>query len=157
GDPEQKGGPGLVPARVLQPSLNACTTVPNPAPRVVKRGPGGAQQSHQEHSLVEPIDRGPHAGEAPELDVETFGNTRLDRSTAHQGRSEIRSIAGSPRPRDCQLVRLDAIPLQILSGAIAGHDDLVREGCELPPFAAGVPAAHQRVAPVEVAAAGDVD
>src|SRR5262249_6463932 len=92
-----------------------------------------------------------------ELDVETVGNARLDRSTAHQGRSEIRSIACSPRPRDGQLVRLDAIPLQILWGTIARHDDLVREGCEFPPLAAGVPAVHQRVAPVEVAAAGDVD
>ena len=52
GDAEQKGGPGLVPARVLQPRLKACTTVPDPAPRFVKWGPGGAQQSHQEHSLV---------------------------------------------------------------------------------------------------------
>jgi hypothetical protein len=59
----------------------------------------------------------------------------------------------SPRPRDGQLGRLDAIRLQILRETIAAHDDLVRERVEFPPLAASLPAAHERVAPVEVAIA----
>src|SRR5262245_5196496 len=124
-----RGGPvrrrgkvrGWYPVSLCGPrSLTAVVaTVRDPASRFVKWGPGGAQQSHQQHSLVEPIYRGPHAGEAPEFRVETFGRARLDHSTAHQGCSEIRSLACSPRPRDGQLVRLNAIPLQILWGTVA--------------------------------------
>src|SRR5918996_182488 len=136
---------------------NSLHRIPDPAPRFVKCGAGYAEQSHEEHAVVEPVGCGPHAGEVLELDVETFGNARLDQSTGHQGRSEIRSIACSPRPRDGQLVRLEAIPLQILERTIAGHCEFVRERSEFPAFAAGVPAAHQCVAPIEVAAAGDVD
>src|SRR5262245_39695410 len=89
--------------------------------------------------------------------METLGNIRLDRSTRHQRRSEIRGIAGSPRPRDGQRVGLDAITLQILERTIAGHCDFVREGSEFPALAPGVPTAHQSVAPIEETAAGDVD
>src|SRR5215813_14035516 len=121
----------------------------------MKWGPGRAEQSHEEHSVVEPVGCGPHAGEAPELDMETLGNIRLDRSTRHQRRSEIRGIAGSPRPRDGQRVGLDAITLQILERTIAGHCDFVREGSEFPALAPGVPTAHQSVAPIEETAAGD--
>jgi hypothetical protein len=32
---------------------------------------------------VEAVDCGPRTGEALELDVEMFGNTRLDQSTGH--------------------------------------------------------------------------
>jgi len=45
--PSKKGGPGLLPAGELQDALKAFTTVPDPAPRFVKWGPGGAEQSHQ--------------------------------------------------------------------------------------------------------------
>ena len=56
-------------------------TIPDPAPCFVKSGAGYAQQSYEKHSVVEPVRGGPHAGEAPELDMERLRNTRLDRST----------------------------------------------------------------------------
>ena len=67
-------------------------TIPDPAPCFVKSGAGYAQQSYEKHSVVEPVRGGPHAGEAPELDMETLRNTRLDRSTGDQRRSEIRQV-----------------------------------------------------------------
>jgi hypothetical protein len=45
-------------ARLSDPvpgGLKACTTIPDPAPRFVKCGAGYAQQSYEEHSIVEPI------------------------------------------------------------------------------------------------------
>src|SRR5215475_7489098 len=89
--------------------------------------------------------------------METLYKARIDRSTAHQGRSQIRRIARHPRPGDRQLVGLDAITLQILERTIAGYDDLVRERRESPALAARVSAAHQGIAPIQVAAAGDVE
>src|SRR5215468_776474 len=89
--------------------------------------------------------------------MQTLCNARLDRLAGHQRRSKIRGIACSPRSRDGQLAGLDTIALQVLERTIAGHCDLVREGSKLPALAAGVPAAHQRVAPIQEAAAGDVD
>src|SRR5262245_37871846 len=89
--------------------------------------------------------------------METLRGTRLDRSAAHQGRSQIRSIACSPPPGDVHLVRLNPITFQVLKGSIAGHCELVGERDEFPPLAAGLPAAHHCVTPIEAAAAGDVD
>src|SRR5262245_20507287 len=127
------------------PGLKACTVRPDPAPHFVKCGTGCAQQPHEEHALIELVGCGPHAGEAPELEMETLRNARLDRSATHQGGSHIRSIPCSPRPRDAQLVGLDAITLQILERTIAGHCEFVREGAELPALGPSVPPAHQRV------------
>src|SRR5437899_8866477 len=101
-------------------------TIPDPAPCFVKSGAGYAQQSYEKHSVVEPVRGGPHAGEAPELDMETLRNTRLDRSTGDQRRSEIRSLASRPGPGNRQLVGLDAVTLQILERTIAVHRDFVR-------------------------------
>src|SRR5215510_9359548 len=89
--------------------------------------------------------------------MEALGNTRLDGTTGHQGRSQIRSIARSPRPEDVHLVRLDPITFQVLEGSIAGQSKLVGKPGKSPLFAPGLPAAHQRVAPIEAAATGDVD
>src|SRR5215813_8184424 len=113
------------------PSLKACSASPDQAPRFVKCGTGCAQQPHEEHALVEPVGCGPHAGEPPKLEMETLRNARLD--------------------------RLEAITLQILERTIAGHCEFVREGSEFPALAAGVPPAHQCVAPIQIAAASDVD
>ena len=43
--------------------------IPDPAPRFVKFGPERAQQSYEEHAIVEPVGCRSHAGEVPELDV----------------------------------------------------------------------------------------
>src|SRR6266850_412289 len=79
-------------------------TIPDPAPCFVKSGAGYAQQSYEKHSVVEPVRGGPHAGEAPELDMERLRNTRLDRSTVisvvpRYARSSRRSHRGRCRPR----------------------------------------------------------
>src|SRR5262249_33672831 len=132
----------------LVPGLEACTAVPDPAPRFVKWGAGCAQQSHEEHSIVELVGCDPHAFEAPKLEMDTLRNTRPDRSTAHQSRAQIRSIVRSPRPRDGQLVGLDTITLQILERTTVGHGEFVCEGGEFPALPPGVSAAHQRVAPI---------
>ena len=51
---------------------------------------------------------------------------------------------------------MDPIAPQIFEREIAAHRDVVGEGSESPALAAGLAATHQRVAPIEVAAAGDV-
>src|SRR5262245_38533322 len=89
--------------------------------------------------------------------METLRNTRLDQSAGHQRRAEIRRLVRSPRPRDGHLAGLDAITLKILERPIPGHGEFVCEGSESPALAAGVPAAHQRITPIEVAAPDDVD
>src|SRR5882672_8695932 len=98
-------------ARPMAPpgGLKARTTISDPAPRRVKCGAGHAQQSDEQHSIVEPIGCRAYAREAPELDVETLRDTRLDASTRHHGRSQIRSIARRPGPRQGHRARLNPI------------------------------------------------
>ena len=76
--PERDGtvadGPLADPVLGLEPR----TVIPDPASRFVKRGAGHAQQSHEEDSVVEPVGGGPHAGEAPEFDMQTLRNIELD-------------------------------------------------------------------------------
>ena len=105
---QQRGGP-VAATRLPDPvpGLEACTTVPDPASRFVKGGARNAEEAHQEHSIVQPVGGGSHAGEAAELDMEALRNTRLDRSTAHHRRSEIRSIAC---PLPARSVRCDNAP-----------------------------------------------
>src|SRR5262245_14541348 len=155
---DSKAANTVADVRLMEPmlGLEACTAGHDPAPSFVKCGTGCAQQSHEEHALAEPVGSGPHAGQAAKLEMETLRNTRLDRSTGHQGCAQVRSFARSPRPRGGQFVGLDAITLQILERTIAGHAKFVCDRSEFPPFAPGVPPAHQCIAPIEIAAAGDV-
>src|SRR5262249_39500839 len=128
-----------------------------PAPRFVKWRPGRAHQAHEQYPVIELVGRAANSSKAPQPRVETLPNAALDPSTGHQGRPQIRRVACGPRPRDVHLVRLDPIAFEVLEGTIAPHGDLVRERREFPPLAAGLPAAHQRVAPIEAAIACDVD
>jgi len=57
----------------------------------------------------------------------TFWEVRLDQPTGQQRRSEVRSIADRPHPRETSVDRLDSMALQVLECAVAGHCDLVRD------------------------------
>src|SRR5262249_36148598 len=123
----------------------------------MKCGTGCAQQAYEQHAIIQPIGGSPYAGETPDLDVKALCGARRDPSPGHQDRPKIRGITCGPDPRDASLARFDPIALQGFKRAIPGHRDLVRERRKPPPLAAGAPAAHPRVAPIEEACAFDLD
>src|SRR6266851_5496877 len=86
----------------------------HPSPRFVKAGARYRHQTHEQQSAVDAVDCRPHPAEGPELLVETLHGIRVDLPSGHQCRSQIRGVAGDPRPGDVLCVWLDLVALQVL-------------------------------------------